>query len=139
MLAKIGHAPHARPDQFGRKESLMDMQKSEVAQLLQRISLECEAATRGLTGLSAGRAKHSFITARLEQIGVYHEQLASLGLGKCRQRSSSSSSLKSARKTAHHVDLYWLAQGHTCSSLHFRDSDGIRIGLRGNLAFTLGF
>ena len=56
----------------------MDMQKSEVAQLLQRISLEYEAATRGLTGLSAGRAKHSFITARLEQIGVYHEQLASL-------------------------------------------------------------
>jgi hypothetical protein len=33
---------------------------------------------RGLTGLSAGSAKHSFITARLERIGVYHEQLASL-------------------------------------------------------------
>ena len=35
----------------------MDKQKSEVAQLLQRISLEYEAATRGLTGLSAGSAK----------------------------------------------------------------------------------
>ena len=56
----------------------MKEQKSEVAQLLQRISLEYEAAGRGLTGLSAGSAKHSFITARLEQIGVYHEQLVSL-------------------------------------------------------------
>jgi hypothetical protein len=59
-------------------DSLMKEQKSEVAQLLQQINLEYEAATRGLTGLSAGSAKHSFITARLEQIGVYHEQLASL-------------------------------------------------------------
>jgi len=56
----------------------MNKQKSEVAQLLQQINLEYEAATRGLTGLSAGSVKHSFITARLEQIGVYHEQLASL-------------------------------------------------------------
>jgi hypothetical protein len=31
-----------------------------------------------LTGLSAGSAKHSFITARLERIGAYHEQLASM-------------------------------------------------------------
>jgi hypothetical protein len=29
-------------------------------------------------GLSAGSTRHTFITARLEQIGVYHEQLASL-------------------------------------------------------------
>ena len=56
----------------------MQEQKSEVAQLLQRISLEYEAAARGLTGLSAGSAKHSFITARLERIGAYHEQLASM-------------------------------------------------------------
>jgi hypothetical protein len=56
----------------------MQEQKSEVAQLLQRISLEYEAAARGLTGLSAGSAKHSFITARMEQIGIYHEQLVSL-------------------------------------------------------------
>jgi hypothetical protein len=56
----------------------MNEQKSEVARLLQQISLEYEAATRGLTGLSAGSAKHSFITARLEQIGAYHEQLASM-------------------------------------------------------------
>jgi hypothetical protein len=56
----------------------MKKQKSEVARLLQQISLEYEAATRGLTGLSAGSAKHSFITARLEQIGVYHERLVSM-------------------------------------------------------------
>ena len=56
----------------------MNKQKSEVARLLQQISLEYEAATRGLTGLSAGSAKHSFITARLEQIGVYHERLVSM-------------------------------------------------------------
>ena len=56
----------------------MNEQKSEVAQLLHWISLVYEAATRGLTGLSAGSAMHTFITARLEQIGVYHEQLASL-------------------------------------------------------------
>jgi hypothetical protein len=56
----------------------MNEQKSEVAQLLHQINLEYEAAARGLTGLSAGSTKHSFITARLEQIGVYHEQLVSL-------------------------------------------------------------
>jgi len=56
----------------------MNGQKSEVARLLQQISLEYEAATRGLTGLSAGSAKHSFITAKLEQIGAYHEQLVNL-------------------------------------------------------------
>jgi hypothetical protein len=56
----------------------MNEQKSEVAQLLHQISLEYEAAARGLMGLSAGSTRHIFITARLEHIGVYHEQLASL-------------------------------------------------------------
>ncbi len=56
----------------------MNEQKSEVVQLLHQISLEYEAAARGLTGLSAGSAKHSFITAKLEQIGAYHEQLSGL-------------------------------------------------------------
>jgi hypothetical protein len=75
----IGHAPHTGPYQFGKKGThLMDKQKSEVAQLLQQISLEYEAATRGSTGLSAGSAKHSFITARLEQIGIYHEHLTGM-------------------------------------------------------------
>jgi hypothetical protein len=61
-----------------RRRPPMNEQKSEGAQLLHRISLEYEAATRGLTGLSAGSAMHTFITARLERIGAYHEQLASL-------------------------------------------------------------
>ncbi len=54
----------------------MNEQKSGVAQLLHQISLEYEAAARGLAGLSEGSAKHSFITARSELIGAYHEQLA---------------------------------------------------------------
>ncbi len=62
----------------GKKETPYERAEERVAQLLQQINLKYEAATRGLTGSSAGSAKHSFITARLEQIGVYHEQLASL-------------------------------------------------------------
>jgi hypothetical protein len=58
----------------GRKLS-MNVQKSEVAQLLRQINLMNGAAARGLTGLSAGTAKHSSITARLGQIGAY-QQLA---------------------------------------------------------------
>jgi hypothetical protein len=53
----------------------MEEHKSEVAQLQQQISLEYEAAQRGLTGLAAGSATHTFITARMERIGLYHEQL----------------------------------------------------------------
>ncbi len=53
----------------------MPEHKSEVAQLLEQISLEYEAAQRGLTGLSAGSATHSFITAHMERIGLYREQL----------------------------------------------------------------
>src|SRR6266487_2436052 len=60
----------------GKKETPYERAEERVAQLLQQINLKYEAATRGLTGSSAGSAKHSFITARLEQIGVYHEQLA---------------------------------------------------------------
>lgn len=50
---------------------------SEVAQLLQRISEEYEAAERAMTGF-AETAKHEFITARMEQIGVCHQQLQGL-------------------------------------------------------------
>ncbi|MGB8346677.1 MAG: hypothetical protein WCD86_17450 [Ktedonobacteraceae bacterium] len=45
---------------------------SEVAQLLQRISEQYEAAERAMTGFAV-TAKHEFITARLEQIGVCHQ------------------------------------------------------------------
>jgi hypothetical protein len=52
--------------------------KSEVARLMQQIELEYEAAQRGLYGFAAGAAKHEFITARMETMGRYHEQLITL-------------------------------------------------------------
>ena len=41
--------------------------KSEVARLMQQITLEYEAAKRGMSGLAAGTARHDFIIARMEQ------------------------------------------------------------------------
>ena len=52
--------------------------RSEVARLRQRIAQEYEAATRGLTGLAYGTARHEFITRRMEQIGSCHETLKRL-------------------------------------------------------------
>ena len=51
---------------------------SEIARLRQRIAEEYEAATRGLSGLASGSARHQFITRRMEQIGTYHETLQHL-------------------------------------------------------------
>lgn len=48
---------------------------SEVAQLLQRIEQEHQAAQWALTGLASGSARHDFINQRLENIGGIHEQL----------------------------------------------------------------
>ncbi|MBV9707216.1 MAG: hypothetical protein JO125_07385 [Chloroflexi bacterium] len=45
--------------------------KSEVARLLQQITLEYEAAQRGLSGLAYGTAQHKFIEARTERIAQY--------------------------------------------------------------------
>ncbi|HKV59196.1 MAG TPA: hypothetical protein VJO32_12980 [Ktedonobacteraceae bacterium] len=53
-------------------------QGSEVARLMQQIEREYEAAQRGLYGFAAGAAKHSFITARMENIGRCHEQMKEL-------------------------------------------------------------
>ena len=53
-------------------------QPSEVARLLSQISVEYEAAQRGLMGLSYGTSQHDFITARMENIGQIHSQLRSL-------------------------------------------------------------
>jgi hypothetical protein len=50
-------------------------QRSEVAHLLSQISVEYEAAQRGLTGLSYGMSQHEFITARMENMGQLHSQL----------------------------------------------------------------
>ncbi len=51
---------------------------SEVAQLREKIVLECQASWWALHGLSSGNAQHRFITARLEKMGVYHGRLAEL-------------------------------------------------------------
>jgi len=40
---------------------------SEVAQLMQRIELEHQAARQALTGLALGISKHEFITARMQR------------------------------------------------------------------------
>lgn len=52
--------------------------KSEVARLLRRIDEEYEAAQRALTGMAAGVARHDFIEARMEHIGLCHQQLQGL-------------------------------------------------------------
>ncbi len=51
---------------------------SAVARLRQQIEQEYEAARQGLTGLAQGMSQHTFITARMEHMGVYHVQLAAL-------------------------------------------------------------
>lgn len=56
----------------------MQENQSEVAQLLRQIEAEYCAAQRGLTGLCVGGAKHSFITARMKNIGAHYERLSQL-------------------------------------------------------------
>jgi hypothetical protein len=51
------------------------MQQSEVARLLAQVSAEYEAAQWGLTGFASGAARHTFITARMEQMSRLHTQL----------------------------------------------------------------
>jgi len=58
----------------------MSAQKSRVAQLLRQSNLEYEAAARGLTSLSAGRAVYAFTTAKLEQVKGTHEQLSRVSI-----------------------------------------------------------
>jgi hypothetical protein len=50
------------------------MNQSEVARLRQQIALEYEAAQRALTGMAI-TARHDFITARMERIAEYHQEL----------------------------------------------------------------
>lgn len=54
------------------------MQRSEIAQIKQKIADEYLAAKQGLSGLASGTSQHKMITARTENIGKYHEQLAKL-------------------------------------------------------------
>ena len=51
---------------------------SEVARLMEQISLEYQAAQRGLSGLAYGIAQHQFITARMENMCDIHEELQEL-------------------------------------------------------------
>jgi hypothetical protein len=50
--------------------------KSAVARLLKQIDLEFEAAQLGMSGLAEGTARHDFINARMDQVGVFETQLA---------------------------------------------------------------
>lgn len=52
------------------------MERSEIAHLLQQIDLEYSAAKEALTGLACGTAQHDFITARMERLNSYHEELS---------------------------------------------------------------
>ncbi|HLZ58531.1 MAG TPA: hypothetical protein VKR06_16455 [Ktedonosporobacter sp.] len=52
------------------------MGSSEVARLRQQIELEMEAMQRGMSGIAQGTARHDFIHARMERIGVCQEGLA---------------------------------------------------------------
>jgi hypothetical protein len=52
--------------------------KSEVARILAQIEQEYEAAHSGLYALAQGTTKHSFITARMENMGKLQEELEKL-------------------------------------------------------------
>ena len=52
--------------------------RSEVARILAQIRTEYEASHNALHGLAQGTAQHSFITARMENMGVLHEELQKL-------------------------------------------------------------
>ncbi len=51
---------------------------SEVARIMRQITLEYEAAQRGLTGLAYGTAHHAFITAKLESMVNMQESLSDI-------------------------------------------------------------
>src|SRR5215468_9215408 len=58
--------------------SNVNVQHSEVARLLDQIREEYEAAMRGLSGLTQGTSRHSFITTRMENMGRLQSQLDEL-------------------------------------------------------------
>ena len=58
--------------------SNINVQHSEVARLLNQIKEEYEAAMRGISGLSQGTCRHSFITTRMENMGKLQTQLDEL-------------------------------------------------------------
>lgn len=52
--------------------------QSEVAQLRQKIALECQASWRALYASNSGTARHDFIGARFRNIEAYHQRLTEL-------------------------------------------------------------
>jgi len=52
--------------------------KSEVARILAQIAQEYEAGHNGLCGLAQGTARHSFITARMENMARLQHELEKL-------------------------------------------------------------
>jgi hypothetical protein len=51
---------------------------SEVARILAQIAQEYEAGKSGLQGLAQGVSRHSFITARMENMAKLHKELETL-------------------------------------------------------------
>ena len=49
--------------------------KSEVARVRKEIELQLEAMRRGMYGFASGTARHAFIRARMDCIGVYQQKL----------------------------------------------------------------
>ena len=56
----------------------MNPGRSEVAQLLEQIEQEYQAAQRGLSGLSSGTSRHDFIRHKMENMHEYHQALSQL-------------------------------------------------------------
>lgn len=52
------------------------MSKSEVQQLRQRIEAELISMHLGLHGLATGTVRHQFIQAKMHQLSMYEDQLA---------------------------------------------------------------
>jgi hypothetical protein len=54
----------------------MDENKSELARLMQQITMEYQAAERGLNGLASGSATHACIAAKMERMSNYQKALS---------------------------------------------------------------
>ena len=58
--------------------SNVNVQRSEVARVLDQIREEYEAAMRGISGTAFGSGRHYFITARMENMGKLQTQIDEL-------------------------------------------------------------
>jgi hypothetical protein len=61
-----------------RQQTLIEAASSEVARILEQIRMEYEAAMQGLSGLSQGGTRHSFITTKMEHMGELQFELEKL-------------------------------------------------------------